>query len=62
MTLTKPALLRRDRHLEQALDRAHEMSEPLSQEQRTPAWWAQASWDGDLTALAAADLARSVRA
>jgi hypothetical protein len=61
MTLPKPALRRRDRQLEQALDHARHMSEPRPQDQCTPAWWAQASWVGDLTALAAADLARSLR-
>jgi hypothetical protein len=46
--------------LEQALDHAHRLSQPRPRDQYTPEWWAQASWVGDMTALAALDLVRSL--
>jgi hypothetical protein len=61
MTHHQPDLLRRDRNLEHALDHAKRLSEPRPQAQCTPAWLAEASLVGDMTALAAVDLARTVR-
>jgi hypothetical protein len=58
----QPDPYRRDRQLEQALDHAHRLSQPRPRDQYTPEWWAQASWVGDLTALAALDLVRSLHA
>lgn len=52
---------RGDRHFEQALDRANRLSTPRPHDQYTPAWWIEANRVGDLTALAALDLARSGR-
>jgi hypothetical protein len=46
--------------LQQALDHAHRLSQPRPRDQYTPEWWAQASWVGDITALAALDLVRSL--
>jgi hypothetical protein len=60
MNHPKPDPLRRDRQLEHALDHAQRLSQPLPRDQYTPEWWAQASWVGDLTALAALDLVRSL--
>jgi hypothetical protein len=54
--------LGRDQHLKRALDRARCLSEPRSRGQYTPAWWVEATHVGDLTALAAVDLARSQHA
>jgi hypothetical protein len=54
--------LGRDQHLKRALDRAQHLSEPRPPDQYTPAWWVEATHVGDLTALAAVDLARSLRA
>ena len=51
----------RDRHFEHALDRANRLSTPRGHEQYTPGWWIEANRVGDLTALAALDLARSRR-
>ncbi len=62
MTHPKQAARHRDRHLEHALDRAQHLSESRPQDQYTPAWSAEATQVGDLTALAALDLARSPRA
>jgi hypothetical protein len=52
---------RRDRHVEYALDHANRLSKPRFQDQYTPAWWIEANRVGDLTALAALDLAQSRR-
>jgi hypothetical protein len=60
MTHPEQDPLRRDRHLQQALDHAHRLSQPRPRDQYTPEWWAQASWVGDITALAALDLVRSL--
>jgi hypothetical protein len=62
MTHPEQDPLRRDRQLEQALDHAHCLSQPRPRDQYTPEWWAQASWVGDMTALAALDLVRSLHA
>ena len=62
MSHPKQGAPRPNRHLEHALDRAHRLSEPRSQDQYTPAWWAEATQVGDLTALAALNLAQSLRA
>jgi hypothetical protein len=62
MNHPKQDTLRRDRHLQNAIDHAHRLSEPRLQAQYTPAWWAEATHVGDLTALAALALARSPRA
>ena len=51
----------RDRHFENALDHANRLSTPRPHDQYTPAWWIEANRVGDLTALAAHDLARSRR-
>jgi hypothetical protein len=51
----------RDRHVEQALDHTNRLSRPRPHDQYTPAWWIEANRVGDLTALAALDLARSRR-
>jgi hypothetical protein len=52
---------RRDRHFVHALDHADRLSKPRPQDQYTPAWWIEANRVGDLTALAALDLAQSRR-
>jgi hypothetical protein len=52
---------RNDRHFEQALEHANRLSAPRPHDQCTPALWIEANWVGDLTALAALDLARSRR-
>jgi hypothetical protein len=62
MSNPKQDALRRDRQLQSAIDHAQRLSEPRLQAQYTPAWWAEATHVGDLTALAALALARSPRA
>jgi hypothetical protein len=59
MTRPKQEALRRDQHLQHTIDHAHRLSEPRPQDQYTPAWWAEATHVGDLTALAALALARA---
>jgi hypothetical protein len=54
--------LGRDQHLKRALDRAQRLTEPHPRDHYRPAWWIEATHVGDLTALAAVDLARSERA
>jgi hypothetical protein len=61
MTHPEQDPLSRDRHVENALDRANRLSTPRPHEQYTAAWWIEANRVGDLTALAALDLARSRR-
>jgi hypothetical protein len=51
----------RDRHFEQAVDHADRLSAPRPHDQYTAEWWIEADSVGDLTALAALDLARSGR-
>jgi hypothetical protein len=51
----------RDRHFEHALDHANRLSTPRPYDDYTAAWWIEASRVGDLTALAALDLAQSRR-
>jgi hypothetical protein len=58
---SNPHALSPNRHVEHALDHARRLSKPLPRGQYTPAWWAEATHAGDLTALAALTLARSPR-
>ena len=62
MTHSEQDARRRDRQLQHALDHAHQLSQPRPRDECTPAWWAEAARVGDLTALAALDLARSPHA
>ena len=48
----------RDRHLEQALDHAHRLTQPRPQPGYSHAWSEQAAHVGDLTVLALALAAR----
>jgi hypothetical protein len=61
MTHPEQDTLSRDRHFENALDHADRLSTPRPHGQYTAAWWIEANRVGDLTALAALDLARSRR-
>jgi hypothetical protein len=51
----------RDRYVEQALDHANRLSKPRPDDQDTTTWWIEANRVGDLTALAALELAQSRR-
>ena len=61
MTHPEQDTLSRDRHLEHALDHANRLSTPRPHDHDTAAWWIEANRVGDMTALAALDLARARR-
>jgi hypothetical protein len=61
MTHPEQDAFSRDRHFEHALDQADRLSTRRPRDHDTAEWWIEANRVGDLTALAALDLARARR-